>query len=250
MTNNSIGRLHLPERIVLLIDDGEEQRNAPWDASKSRLEALKEALSGYVQAKLGYSSKHCIAVATYRSDSDVSLLCPFSGNVDTLVDSLTHFKSNGKRVDTTCADTSDGFDVPKLVSRAIDVTGITRESTDDYSTRIVLIYGRSYVIPHSSQPIWRDQIPFIRLDIVYVHVKINSEGNRCQEAFDALANFVDTEEGQSYIFETHASKLKLNAVVTALLAHPEQRSNQEEFMSKLDFVIEADMELMEMIDGS
>lgn len=218
----------LPEDILLCIDVCEEM-GQPWDSrdpqSQTRLSAIKQGLSSFVQRKSSFDRRHrfgvcllvndCLLVQEFTSDQ---------GMILATIDSLGVLEARPE------------FQFDQLFS-CVEKLAPPVGAPSSSVLRVLLVYGRSHAIPLiSSLPTELLGRPLIFLDALYVHKKASDEGVVCQDIYDFLMNFDIDDNKPAYFFEVASSLTRLHQHMMMLLAHPAQRDDQDSFLEKLEFI--------------
>lgn len=98
-----------------------------------------------------------------------------------------------------------------------------------FSSRVILIYGRSNSIPkfHQGRKYLYDLTdnPYFFLDVLFVH-EPPGEDNMCEEVYAEIATLDTTN--LSYILEVGRSAASIHNNMAKLLAHPLQRPQQND----------------------
>lgn len=232
-------RLSQQEKIIILFDTHEEML-LNWNGKLNRISALKEVMLAFIGRKGNSPLRHMFAIVTFYDDK-LQWLCDFTRN--------QHILENAINSVTPTSLTNTVHPVPlnlsELLKNLTDCLVLknneffTSESNDyDFCTRCIFIFSRSKEIPILSPNLNFFQSNQLFFDIIYVHRKSNEEdGILCQEIFDKLTEFqLSICTQHNYLFETHASPIKLFSFIMALMAHPIQRNTQKDFLSKLEYV--------------
>eukprot|EP01116_Phalansterium_solitarium_P016704 TRINITY_DN3939_c0_g1_i2.p1 TRINITY_DN3939_c0_g1~~TRINITY_DN3939_c0_g1_i2.p1 ORF type:complete len:245 (-),score=69.44 TRINITY_DN3939_c0_g1_i2:269-1003(-) len=237
--------INVPERIILCVDVCGEVDSLEFAGNKkspTRLDAIKNGLRLFVQAKLRINPQHQFGLMLLTTVAE--WYCEPSSDAELLVRKINALHSVGAEC-AECnlstvfdlllakfADLSAPIDAQPSVAAAAAGTS-DAAAAGAVATRVVLFYARSSVVPQydgaSVARLLQPPHERVTVDGVYVHAK-PSASNRPQQVYDALT---ELEGSRSYFFENSISLKKFNTSLTQLLAHPLQRPEQNLFKSRL-----------------
>eukprot|EP00271_Cylindrocystis_brebissonii_P016325 TRINITY_DN39742_c0_g1_i1.p1 TRINITY_DN39742_c0_g1~~TRINITY_DN39742_c0_g1_i1.p1 ORF type:complete len:293 (+),score=45.79 TRINITY_DN39742_c0_g1_i1:482-1360(+) len=207
-----------PEDIVLCTDiDAEIDSDMKTGGSASRLDAVKQAWMLFVHAKLQMDSRHRFALMTLGTQP-MWLLRGFTNDFNAIYPAIQSLRSGG--VFSHC----DLFALFRLVASEAQMS-----RAQGRSLRLVLLYSRSTVVPDWSVPPGATPLPrCFSADVMYLHDR-QAETNRAQDIYDTLVTSLESiSVNHSFAFESGSGIARLlfrNMV--SLLAHPQQRTEQE-----------------------
>ncbi|CAL5203495.1 unnamed protein product [Lathyrus oleraceus] len=179
----------------------------------TRLDAIKQAIVLFVNAKLTINPQHRFAFATL-SNSASWLRKEFSSEVESTIAAMQELSV------TTSSSQPDLTTLFQLAAHEAEKSG-----TQGRILRVILFYCRSTGLPQHQWPV--NQRLFT-LDIMYLHDKPGPD-NCPQEVYDTLVDTLEhVTDYEGYIFESgQASARVLFRRVLVLLSHPQQRCIQE-----------------------
>ncbi|XP_058781708.1 uncharacterized protein LOC131655924 [Vicia villosa] len=179
----------------------------------SRLDAIKQAIVLFVNAKLTINPHHRFAFATL-SNSASWLRKEFSSEVESTIAAMRGLSA------TTSSSQPDLTTLFQLAAHEAK-----KSSTQGRIFRVILFYCRSTGRPQHQ---WPENQRLFTLDILYLHDKPGPD-NCPQEVYDTLVDTLEhVTDYEGYIFESgHASARILFRHVLVLLSHPQQRCIQE-----------------------
>ena len=208
-----------PESIVVCLDMSAEM-HAPWDRKRSggltRLEVVVSALKNWIIQK-DLLAPVDWGIVTFDDKAELALDLTLErdmllASLDSLVPELV------------------SSEMPFDFSQIDSVVGRDVRWSDGRLRRVVVVFGRSDVVPVISKPICACDA----LDVIYVHHKPDAE-NKCQDVYSFLTTIGLPKKTSSFFFETSASLPKLQEHCALLLAHPDLREPQDTMRSKLDY---------------
>ncbi|KAM7277205.1 hypothetical protein ACFE04_019071 [Oxalis oulophora] len=179
-----------------------------------RLEAIKQAIILFINAKLMINPDHRFAFATLARTA-TWLKKEFSNDVESAVSvirGLSATSSSGQ------ADLTQLFRIAAHEAK--------KSRAQNRILRVVLIYCRSSVKPQHQWPVNQKLFTF---DVMYLHDRPGS--NNCPQAvYDVLGDALDhVSEYEGYIFESGQGLARsLFRSMSVLLAHPQQRREQDD----------------------
>ncbi|KAH7414991.1 hypothetical protein KP509_14G022400 [Ceratopteris richardii] len=216
---------HCMEDIVICVDaDAQIEADMKVAGANgralSRLDAVKQAIFLFVHAKLAIQSLHKFAFA--GMGEDFFWLQPnFTSNMDIINSSIRNLSSRGSFF--RC-DLSSLFHTAASLAK--------RSQAQGRILRVVLIYSRSSTIPTYPSK-WPQTHKSFTFDALYLHDKPTNE-NCPQQVYDALVEAlerVSVYEGYIYENGSHYTRI-LFRQMSCLLAHPQQRCSQDDFVPK------------------
>ncbi|KAI4337119.1 hypothetical protein L6164_015571 [Bauhinia variegata] len=179
----------------------------------TRLDAIKQAIILFVNAKLTISPEHRFAFAILHK-SAVWLRKEFSNDVESAIAAVQGL---------SVTPSSGQVDLTALFRAAAHEA--KRSRMQNRILRVILIYCRSSVRPQHQWPV--NQKSFT-LDVMYLHDKPGPD-NCPQEVYDTLVDALEhVSEYEGYIFESGQGLARvLFRYMCVLLSHPQQRCLQE-----------------------
>mmetsp|Transcript_29335 Transcript_29335/g.49512 ORF Transcript_29335/g.49512 Transcript_29335/m.49512 type:complete len:403 (+) Transcript_29335:74-1282(+) len=264
------------ERLIFVLDgDGEEMRNE-WEAGsgKTRLEATADAIRMIIRRKLNATLSHTFAIASYNSDSQVTWWTGFTADFEALDGALGALSCVESLIQGEARGPVKLAEVFDQLSLAVAAAGDQQDqqqqaAREEAITRFVFVYSRSTQVPEyaSTRPIFCAPIastpaavtPY--LDVLFLHHKLAAHRDcaaSCQETLNVLsllqrgdsdeeAGDEHTGEENNYLFETHASNMRLMTYAALLCAHPAHREEQTDMLTKLN-VNEATLQGVREVD--
>lgn len=271
---NQRNQLLFGERLVFVLDDGCEEMHSEWeaDSGKTRLEATSDAIRMIIRRKLNATLTHTFAVASYDSDSKVTWRVGFTTDFEVLDGTLRDLSCEERIGQEEAHGPVKLAEVFDQLSRAVTLAGAQLAqpwASGAAITRFVFVYSRSTQVPHyaSTRPVFCAPLtpspaavaPF--LDVLFLHHKLATRrdcASSCQETLNVLSLLQrgdpDEEadddyavEENNYLFETHASNMKLMTYAALLCAHPAHRDDQTDMLTKLN-VNEATLQGVREVD--
>ncbi|GLT25542.1 hypothetical protein SLA2020_006640 [Shorea laevis] len=181
----------------------------------TRLDAIKQAILLFINAKLAINPDHRFAFATL-SKSVSWLQKEFSSNVESAISAI--------RVLVATSSSSGQADLTNLFRLAAHEA--KKSHAQDRILRVILIYCRSSVKPQYQSPVNQK---LFTMDVMYLHDKPGPD-NCPQEVYDALVETLEhVSEHEGYIYENGKGLARvLFRHMSVLLAHPQQRCSQED----------------------
>ncbi|CAI8599396.1 unnamed protein product [Vicia faba] len=179
----------------------------------TRLDAIKQAIVLFVNAKLTINPQHRFAFATLSS-SVSWLKKEFSSEVESTIAAMRGL---------TATRSSSQPDLTTLFRLATHESKKSR--MQDRILRVILFYCRSNVRPQHQWPV---NHKLFTLDVMYLHDKPGPD-NCPQEVYDALVETLEhVTEYEGYIWESGQGLARvLFRHVLILLSHPQQRCIQD-----------------------
>ncbi|KAL5697656.1 hypothetical protein ACHQM5_028778 [Ranunculus cassubicifolius] len=179
----------------------------------TRLESIKQAIRGFIHAKLSINPDHRFGFAALGKSASM-LRKEFSNEIGFANSVLQSFTAS---VSFPQADLSQLF--------RIAVNEANRCNTQNRLLRVILIYCRSSTPPTYEYPLNEKLFTF---DVVYLHDKPNPD-NCPQKVYDALVDALEhVTKFEGYIFESGQGLSRvLCRQMYSLLAHPQQRCVQD-----------------------
>ncbi|XP_072978075.1 uncharacterized protein [Typha angustifolia] len=208
------------EDILFCVDVDSESRtemkvSGPKGRPITRLDAIKQALLLFVNAKLTIHPDHRFAYAALGHS--VSLVKKdFSSDVNSATEAVRSL---------TAAESPSGLaDITQLFRIAAHEAKKSRAQGRLF--RVILIYCRSSVRPQHQWPVSQK---LFTMDVMYLHDKPSSE-NCPQKVYDALVDALEhVTEYEGYIFESGQGLTRvLFRQMCILLSHPLQRCVQDD----------------------
>lgn len=149
-----------------------------------------------------------------------------------LRDQLSHLEASSESF-SSC-DLTSLFQVVNQITNFAHDSSVSTESTINSSVRVILIYGRSHVIPTVDRTAYDGLVnkllshPNFFMDILYLHERPDNSTHDFgpQEVYDLLTSLEDTsgENGKHfYMFESVGNAPRVYTYSGLLLAHPLQR---------------------------
>jgi hypothetical protein len=248
-SSSSVG-LFVPERIILAIDLSREMLSSEFDASThessapapanaptlTRLKVLQDCLVTFVLAKSEFNPAHEYAVCVLL-DGAVKFVQDFTASYLQTIDTILSLKAGA---DYRAFDVSQLF--AAVVQRCPEVVHFTSSRVPDKTVRLILAFGRSFVVPTCSDLALRERLiasRFFFFDTLYLHAKAGVNGACPQQIFDfftfcsqadATNAALSETPKSSYVFECTARASRLHAYVCKLLAHPLQRETDQDVL--------------------
>jgi hypothetical protein len=246
------------ERIVLAVDLTREMLSSEFDANAlestapaapgsptlTRLKVLQDSLVTFVLAKHELNPGHEFAVCVLL-DGAVQFVQDFTCDCLQTMQTSLSLKAGG---DYRPFDIATLF--AAVAQKCPEVLYFGSSRVPDKTVRLILAFGRSFVVPTCSDLVLRERLLASRMfffDVVYLHAKASVSGACPQQIFDflvfcsqaesdpngstaAAASQVDASATKSsYVFECTAKASRLHAYVCKLLAHPLQREIDQDF---------------------
>uniref|UniRef100_A0A2P2QLP3 BRISC and BRCA1-A complex member 1 n=1 Tax=Rhizophora mucronata TaxID=61149 RepID=A0A2P2QLP3_RHIMU len=205
------------EDILFCIDVDSEslvemKSTGPSGRPLTRLDAIKQAVLFFINAKLSIHSDHRFAFATL-SKSASWLRKEFSNEVESAAAALRGLSATSS---------SGQADLTTLFRLAAHEAKKSR--AQNRILRVILIYCRSSVRPQHQWPVNQK---IFTLDVMYLHDKPGPD-NCPQDVYDALVETLEhVSEYEGYIHETGQGLRLLLRYMSILLSHPQQRCSQD-----------------------
>jgi hypothetical protein len=207
------------EDILFCIDSDSEslvemKATGPNGRPLIRLDAIKQSILLFINAKLTINPDHRFAFATL-SRSAAWLKKEFSNDVESAIAALRGLSatsSNGQ------ADLTQLFRIAAHEAK--------KSRAQNRILRVILVYCRSSVRPQHQWPVNQKLFTF---DVMYLHDKPGPD-NCPQAVYDSLGDALDhVSEYEGYIFESGQGLVRsLFRCMSVLLAHPQQRVEQDD----------------------
>nr|AFK40962.1 unknown [Medicago truncatula] len=179
----------------------------------TRLDAIKQAIVLFVNAKLTINPQHRFAFATL-SDSVSWLRKEFSSEVESTVAAMRRLSA------TTSSSQPDLTTLFRLAAHEAK-----KSRMQGRILRVILFYCRSTVRPRHQWPVNQKLFTF---DVMYLHDKPGPD-NCPQEIYDSLVEALEhVTEYEGYILESGQGLARvLFRHMLILLSHPQQRCAQD-----------------------
>jgi len=115
-----------------------------------------------------------------------------------------------------------------ISSKFPEILRTSQKNPPETIYRVIIIYSRSSVMPFWDNKQVNQELldcPNFFLDCLYLHAKVGSD-NDPQGIYDFLTE-IEGKDHFPYFFETSTSQSKFYHHMTELIAHPNQRPNQQ-----------------------
>ncbi|XP_050215135.1 uncharacterized protein LOC126666182 [Mercurialis annua] len=207
------------EDIIFCVDiDAEStvemKTTGPTGRPLTRLEAIKQAILLFINAKLSISPDHRFAFSTL-SKSGSWFRKEFSSDVESANAALRGLSAG--------SSSSGQADLTHLFRLAAHEA--KKSHAQNRILRVILVYCRSSIRPQHQWPVNQKLFTF---DVMYLHDKPGPD-NCPQDVYDALVDTLEhVSEYEGYIYETGQGLRVLLRYMSILLAHPQQRCTQDD----------------------
>lgn len=232
VATRNLPELNLPEKILIVIDTVKEQQCTPFKlgtgATYSPLYMIKRAIECFVHAKSTIQMSHEFALMSVDSRG-MHWLCDYTNDTRSVLGHLDNIVEDVVDEQQRVYDLDQLFEAiyTKITMPTIKEQGALVAPT--FSSRVILIYGRSNSIPkfYQGQKYLYDLTdnPYFFLDVLFVH-EPPGEDNMCEEVYAEIATLDTTN--LSYILEVGRSAANIHNNMAKLLAHPLQRPQQND----------------------
>ncbi|XP_009591250.1 uncharacterized protein [Nicotiana tomentosiformis] len=180
----------------------------------TRLDAMKQAIILFINAKLTISPDHRFAFAGLAKSAFL-LQKEFSSDIE-----MANSALRGLTVNSSCGHA----DLTQLFRLAAHEAKKSR--AQNRILRVILLYCRSSIPPQHQ---WPATQKLFTLDVIYLHDKPGPD-NCPQKVYDALVEALElVSEYEAFIFESGQGLTRvLFRHICTLLSHPQQRCCQDD----------------------
>ncbi|KAL1922319.1 uncharacterized protein VTP21DRAFT_9858 [Calcarisporiella thermophila] len=232
MTSTKNIKDFIPEKVLFCVDVSDEMSKTlalkttgvgmTIGREPVGMDLAKRLIKRFISVKGRWNSDHEFGVITLKNRAEWYI--NFCNDYELLyagIDELTPMGS------------FEIFELDQLLLTIKNYLEQSQASVDanDYVLRVIIIYGRTSVIPKKPTPellakLYGDTKISCYIDVIFIHDRPTAD-NSPQEVYDSLLD-LESIDGKSYAFEINRLAKNFALNMAMLLGHPFQRPNQIE----------------------